>query len=447
MTQQGTRIGPYALEVQVGRTAGCSIWHAVRADGKARGPSRVVIRLLDDPGDTRATARMELEYKRLKAIDGAGAPHAVALYAGFGALAMEQKRGATLRSLLDAMLAATLALDPTTALEVALGTARVLRHAHQLPDGLVHGRLGPSDILLGGDSSITLMGWGGWSPQVWSPGIAPEVLKGQPPTPWADMYALGAVLATMLEPKLAHEQGLGAACHRTTMNWPAAGRLLEQLLASDPAGRFPDLGPVIHEILALARHKGGVARVGELAERCASFRRSGITARAMQAASLEPAAPVAPIPAIVPPPKPPPQSPPASTKPLKSATTPPPKKQAPAREPTPAPSGTLPRPVPPRPQANPPSVSPSPEPSPKPDDRPVPQPAPPAKPPPVAVPKPADEPEPSPEREPLAPLDEEDEITDHDGSSMQLMERVALALVGLLLMGILAWVGRSCLGG
>ena len=41
----------------------------------------------------------------------------------------------------------------------------------------------------------------------------------------------------------------------------------------------------------------------------------------------------------------------------------------------------------------------------------------------------------------------DDEYEDDDGASMQLMERVALAVVGLLAMGLLAWLGRACIGG
>jgi serine/threonine protein kinase len=434
MSQQGTRIGPYALQVQVGRAAGCTVWHAQRADGKTRGPSKVAVRLLDDPADSQAQTRLELEYQRLKALDGAGAPQAVALYAGFGALVMELKHGATLRALLDASMAATLELDTATALEIALGTARVLRHAHQISSSLSHARLAPADILLGRDGSVTLMGWGGWSPQVWSPGIAPELHRGQAPSPQADQYALGAVLLSTLEPQLAHQQGLQAALHRVARNSPATGRLVETLLCADPGGRFPDLGPVIHELLALTRQEGGVARIGELAERCATFRRGAAQARSL-GLTLPPVAPVtpAPLPPIVPPP-----------------VVPPPKvspRPAPAPRPTPAPT-PAPAPAPePTTAAIPQPVAPKPEPKPAPAPEPTPEPT------------PAPEPEPEPEVEKtelIEPtlgdqpggLDEAEEYTEtDDGASMQLMERVALALVGLLGLAVLAWLGRSCLGG
>jgi hypothetical protein len=448
MSQQGTRIGPYALQVQVGRAASNSVWYAVRADGKTRGPNRVAVRLLDDPGDHQAQARLELEYQRLKAMDGAGAPLAMAHYAGFGALVMEQKQGASLRALLDANLAATLDLDPATALEVALGTARILRHAHQLPAGLVHGRLAPADVLLGRDGTVTLMGWGGWSPQVWSQGIAPEVLRGQAPAAAADLYALGALLASMLEPRLTHEHGLQAAVHRVLREWPAAGRLLEDLLRGDPAARPQDLGTVIHELLSLARHHGGVARVGELADRCGSFRRGGAGARAVMGANQAPVAPVAPRP--LPPITPPPIVPTPTPKPT-STSAPPVDEPAPADGiprpvppvPIPITTDTTPEPAPPEPELeDPPQPTLEPEP-------PQPERIEPAEPEvektELAVPPTtADEPDPSPRDE--DPYGEDDE-DDGEGASMQLTERVALALVGLLAMALLAWLGRACIGG
>ncbi len=449
MSQQGTRIGPYALQVQVGRTAGCTVWHAARADGKSRGPSKVAVRLLDDPGDHEAQGRLELEYHRLKAMDGVGAPLPVAHYAGFGALVMEQRLGSTLRALLDASMAATLDLDPATALEIALGAARTLRHAHQLPDGLVHGRLAPADILLGRDSTVTLMGWGGWSPQAWSPGVAPEVMRGQAPSAYADMYGLGAILCTMLEPRLTQSQGLQAAVHRVVRGWPAAGRLLQNLLGSDPGGRYPDMGPIIHELLALQRHHGGVARVGELAERCGSFRRGGGSAIANLNATQGPAAPVKPkLPPVMPPPVVPTPAP-AETPATPAKTEPPPVEANAPEPPSPAPTG-LPEPVPPEPV---PAATPE-------ADQPAPAPEA-AQPPPAetAEPPPA---EPEPEKtEPIveAPPPPDRALTgyehddDHpeddpdDGASMQLIERVALAVVGLLGLLLLAWLGRACIGG
>ncbi len=444
MSRQGTRIGPYALQVQVGRCAGCTVWHAVRADGKARGPDEVAVRLLDDPGDTRAQTRLESEYQRLKAMDGQGAPLALAHYAGFGALAMERKTGSSLRALLDASMSATLNLDPATALEVALGVARTLRHAHSLPQGVVHGRLAPADILLGRDSSITLMGWGGWSPQPWSPGIAPEVMRGRPPSAYADMYAVGAVLCTMLEPRLTQAQGLQAAVHKIERGWPAAGRLIQDLLSPEPTSRFPDMGPIIHELLSLQRHHGGVARVGELAERCGSFRPGP-----KPSSRPGPAAPVAPAP--LPPITPPPVVPTTAAAPTKPAAPPEPQRTQPEDSGSPPrqspQGGSIPAPVAPRPDR--PAAEPAPDPQPEPEPEQVDPGDLPSTP--MMGPEPTGETEPEPgettDPEPTILDVGEPPDDDDEGASMQLVERVALALVGLLGLALLAWLGQTCLGG
>ncbi len=460
MSRQGTRIGPYALEVQVGRASGCTLWNATRADGKQRGPQKVAVRVLDDPGDNAALARLELEYQQLKALDGAGAPAAVALYSGFGALVMSRLRGVTLRSLIDAALAATLELDQATAIEVALGTARVLRHAHQLTPPIVHGRLGPGDVILSSDSSISLVGWAGWSPRTWSPGVAPELLRGQPSSEQADVWSLGALLAATLRPRITQKQGLPAASRQVARSWPAAGRLLERLLAPDPALRATSLDDTIPELLALARYNGGVARVGELAERCSSFRRGPLRARSLAAAQA-PAAPVVPAaplaskataPLVVEAAPPAAQAMPAhSVAPGPAQARPvarpePPTEPAAAGVPAAVPAGEVPLPVAPKPptvaRSRPPAASPAAS-----ED-------PPAEPVEDELEKtePLQEPEDSGEAAQLrsdgVPYGEEpSDLDDEQKSRTEMVEQVAVALVGLLLMAILAYLGKACLGG
>ncbi|MFH1469088.1 MAG: hypothetical protein ABIO70_32170, partial [Pseudomonadota bacterium] len=348
MAPQGTRIGPYALEAQIGRAEGCTVWQAVRADGKARGPSKVWVRLLDDPGDPAAQVRLEAEYRRLKALDGAGAPKAWAHYAGLGALVFEPRRGATVRALLDAAQAATLELDEATAIEIGLGVARVLRHAHQLQEPVVSGRLCPAEILLGQDGSVTLTGWGGWGLHPWPEGLAPELRRGAPATPTSDQFALGTLLTTLLEPRLVQAQGIAAAVERIGRRWPACGRMLETSLAQDPAGRYPEVGQVIHELLSLTRQEGGVARIGELVERCSTVRRGGAAVRAMLSSLSAPLAlPPAPIPAMVPPP--------AVAPPPAEVPTP---RQMPGDEPSPFPAEPPAEPRPVAPCAAPPEPAP-----------------------------------------------------------------------------------------
>ncbi len=78
------------------------------------------------------------------------------------------------------------------------GPARALQRAHTA--GLVHGDVHPANLVVGDDDAVYLLDWAGPPPATEARQLsgsaghaAPEVLRGDPPGPPADVFALGAV--------------------------------------------------------------------------------------------------------------------------------------------------------------------------------------------------------------------------------------------------------------
>jgi len=349
-----THVGPFLLEAPVARAPGCSLWRATRTEVRPHDPATVLVRMLDDPSSCEAMGRLEREYQRLRMLGGVGAPGAVALFAGHGALVRTWHEGETLRRALEARDAGWLDLGEATALEVVLGVARVLGAAHQAADPQVHGRVAPGEVLLGRDGRVILLGWGGWTPPTWLQ--APEVIRGQAPAVSADLWSLGALLALLLEPRVPADQDVTPATAAIARRWPAMGRLLEDLLAPDPARRPPSVEAVLPDLLALSRTRGGVAAIGETAARAVHHRPRFPApvdllgpSPPMVGPPPAPAPPLPAPPAVPPPPEPasprpepvpPPPEPPAAPPPLVASYAPevepvPPAKPTPPRWGTP----------------------------------------------------------------------------------------------------------------
>ncbi|HMG57601.1 MAG TPA: serine/threonine-protein kinase, partial [Kofleriaceae bacterium] len=115
-------------------------------------------------------------------------------------LASELVRGSPLSKLARPMA-------PAAALDIAIGLARGLAAAHRR--NVVHCDLKPSNVMIDGDGIAKIIDFGlariavegsnpGHAPVGTPDYMAPEVWRGEAPTPRADVYSLGAVLFELL---------------------------------------------------------------------------------------------------------------------------------------------------------------------------------------------------------------------------------------------------------
>lgn len=122
--------------------------------------------------------------------------------------------------------------DQAAALGIQLGGALATIHAA----GFVHRTLEPGTVLLADDGGVKLtdigIAGGGPNPAY----VAPEVARGLPPSPPADVYSLGATLYTAVEgvPPFGDD---GQSSERPPQNAGVLAGALRKMLRQDPGAR------------------------------------------------------------------------------------------------------------------------------------------------------------------------------------------------------------------
>jgi serine/threonine protein kinase len=135
--------------------------------------------------------------------------------------------------------------DQAAALGIQLGNALAAIHSA----GFVHRTLEPGTVLLADDGGVKLtdIGISGGGPH--AAYVAPEVARGLPPTPAADVFSLGATLYTSVEgvPPFGDD---GQSSERPAQNAGVLTAALAKMLRSDPTTR-PTMADTVRSLSAI----------------------------------------------------------------------------------------------------------------------------------------------------------------------------------------------------
>lgn len=164
------------------------------------------------------------------------------------------------------------------ALRVGLDLLQALEHAAE--EGVVHGDVKLENVMIDQEGRSILTDFGmledffprkthpadSWAPRM--PGLAPEILRGEPPTPLGDLYGVGVVLFELLtgEAAFPFEEGedpYDVALRRVESPPPIPSHyrddlpldldpLVQALLARDPGARFDSAGDARRALIGLS---------------------------------------------------------------------------------------------------------------------------------------------------------------------------------------------------
>ncbi|TNE90065.1 MAG: hypothetical protein EP330_09560 [Deltaproteobacteria bacterium] len=269
MSVIGLRVGPFEIEREAHVPVSGTWYVAHRTGTTRRRPTHVLVKLLTPDASQADRTALQAEYDALRAVDDSRVPKAVGYYEGTGALVIEAAGGAPLTALVARRSHGELPMTPATLCDLGLDLSECLQHAHH--KGRHHGHLEPGQLWLSAEGRLWVWGFGENTPPE-TPWLPPERARGLPTSAATDQWSLGALLAALITgraPWTTEEEARRGSCDTHVDNievqWPALGRLLRRMLDPEPARRFPDLGPVRQELLALSRKAGGLSERRELA--------------------------------------------------------------------------------------------------------------------------------------------------------------------------------------
>jgi len=252
------RVGPFKLIRKIGSGTSANVVEAV----DERSGARVALKV--PYPDRQATERHRLQIEA-EAARGRGVAHPnvvrlleVAREPEVVALVLELVDGIELASMLQAGGPLPSSLASLIGLDIALGLDAIHSavDAEGGPLGLVHGDVGPRNVLVGTDGMVRITDFGMARRRAVSvvsvsglirgtPGyIAPEVVRGQPPSSASDLFAVGMVL---------HEAVSGAPVFGSLRPVDALRATVEQ--------RIPEVPGELGALIALCTRKRPESRI------------------------------------------------------------------------------------------------------------------------------------------------------------------------------------------
>jgi tetratricopeptide (TPR) repeat protein len=262
----GRELGPFTIQRKLGENDVAIIYQATRAD---KTPVGLKVLRRESTRDRRAVQRFLTANRLVGTIDSKGLPR--------GLEAGELRDGTKTvfyvayhyvdAQALSVRLARTGPVAYVELRAILRGILEPLAALHRAH--LVHGDLTTDNILVSSQNDITLIGFGSDRLRAGAakPG-APELVRGRPADPKADVYSFGAVIYELLtgQPVFPKDNAVDAAFAHVSrepeapsarapkgMVTPEIDAFVLSLLQKDPAGRPKDAGAVLDMLETLGR--------------------------------------------------------------------------------------------------------------------------------------------------------------------------------------------------
>jgi len=275
------RLSSYQIEAFVGKGGMAEVYRAVAVEGPRAGQRFAVKRLLPDLARDDAFLRLfeqEAEITRRLRHPGIVEVVETGFAAGTPYIVMDYVDGRNLREILIQCATRRILLPPDFGVYVAHQVSLALAHAHEgvdeagRPLGIVHCDISPSNVFISklgeiklGDFGVALTAGAAAGGPAAGFGkiqyLAPELIRGEPPTPRTDIFALGAVCFELLtnEPafpgKAVNE--VGQRILRGKLRAPSELRvelpfeldaMVLRCLSPDPKDRYPSAAAFAAEV-------------------------------------------------------------------------------------------------------------------------------------------------------------------------------------------------------